>query len=601
MKETVAEANRLHNTALAQIFHLMAACYKYQGAGQRFRASAYDAAARTIAELKDDISFYATDVKTLDQLHGVGESIAQKIIEYLKTGKIKTYEKLKREVPQNLLSLMDITGLGPATVKTLHDQLHISNEKDLEKAIQAGNLKGLTGFGPKRIDNMLRGLKLYKESHTRMLLADALKTGDELLLKLRKIRKIRKAELAGSLRRRKETIGDIDIIASARARDSRQIVAQLLALPEVDRVLAKGETKVSFLTRDMQTQVDIRIVQEEQYGAALLYFTGSKEHNVRLRELAKQKGWKLNEYGLFDAATDRLLAGKTEEEIYSLLDLQFIPPELREEKGEIEAAKTHSIPALINCSEIRGDLQMHSNWSDGNETIETIVNYILSTFPQYEYIVMTDHSPSERIAHGLQPSDFKKQFREIEKINQKLHRNFVKKGAEVDILRDGRLDLPDELLQEMDWVVASIHSGLTKDNTERLLKACEHPLVHCIGHPSGRLIGKREAYIVDWTKLFEKLVQTSTAIEINAQPERLDLKDDLVQQAIRSGAKVVISTDAHSLAQFHNMDLGVAIARRGWCTANDVLNTCTWKEVEAFKKQKARLGKHAVSSFQHQE
>ncbi|HEU4902708.1 MAG TPA: DNA polymerase/3'-5' exonuclease PolX [Flavisolibacter sp.] len=588
MGATTTTPARSQNTTLARLFHQMAACYRYMGSEQRFRALAYETAARTIGELKEDVSVYAGDVKSLDQLRGIGESIAQKIMEYLKTGKIETFELLKKEVPQDLLQLMDITGMGPATVKTLHEQLKISNEQELVNAIESGRLKGLRGFGPKKIDNMLRGLKLYKESRARMLLSEALQLGNELLALLNGIKQIQKAELAGSLRRRKETIGDIDIICAARAKDSRKIVAQLVILPLVGRVLAKGDTKVSFLVKDSQTQVDIRIVKEAEYGAALLYFTGSKEHNVKLREWAKQKGLKLNEYGLFDAETDRHVAGRSEEEIYAYFGMQTIPPELREEKGEIEAATRHVIPSLVELGDIKGDLQMHSKWSDGSEDIETIANYILETFPQYEYIVLTDHSPSERIAHGLKPPDFKRQFREIDKLNRQLGRDFVKKGVEVDILADGHLDLPDKLLEEMDWVVASIHSGLAKDNTRRLLKACEHPLVHCIGHPSGRLLGKREAYPVDWKSLFAKCVATSTAIEINAQPERLDLKDDLVRQAIDCGVQLVISTDAHSLVQFHNMELGVAVARRGWCTKRDVLNTGSWKHIEAFKKTKQK-------------
>lgn len=588
MHARVAVPARSHNTALARIFHQMAACYRYLGPEQRFRAWAYDAAARTISELKEDIAAYAHDVKTLDQLHGIGESIAEKIIEYLDTGTIQTFEALKKDVPQDLLTLMDVSGMGPATVKTLHEHLKINNEQDLVEALEKGQLTGVRGFGPKKINNLLRGLKLYKESHARMLLSEALKLGNELLVQIRQVKQIKRAALAGSLRRRKETIGDIDIITCVRLKDCRNVVAQLVALPCVGRVLAKGDTKVSFLIKETQTQVDIRLVQEPQYGAALLYFTGSKEHNVKLREWAKQNGWKLNEYGVFDAATGQQVAGQNEEGIYELFGLQFIPPELREEKGEIETAIKHALPSLIGYNDIRGDLQMHSTWSDGTEAIETIAAYITKTFPHYQYIVLTDHSPSERIAHGLQPAAFKKQFREIEIINQKLQRGFIKKGVEVDILPDGRLDLPDAILKEMDWVVASIHSGLAKDNTTRLLKACEHPLVHCIGHPSGRLLGKREAYKVDWAQLFQKLVETSTAIEINAQPARLDLRDDLVKQAIHSGVRIVISTDAHSLLQFHNMELGVAVARRGWCTKKDILNTGSWQHIEAFKKLKAK-------------
>jgi DNA polymerase (family 10) len=321
----------------------------------------------------------------------------------------------------------------------------------------------------------------------------------------------------------------------------------------------------------------------------MLYFTGSKEHNIKLRVWAKEKGWKLNEYGVFDTKTDKRLAGRTEEEIYHLFRLQYIPPELREERGEIEAAKKKHLPELIELKDMKGDMQMHSTWSDGAENIETIAKYILKEFSHYKYIVITDHSPSERIAGGLTAAEFKKQFTEIDKVNKKLGKDFIKKGVEVDILADGSLDLPDDLLQQFDWVTASIHTGFNKDNTERLLKACEHPLVHCIGHPSGRLIGKREAYAIDWKIFFEKAATTGTAIEINAQPNRLDLRDDLVKDAIGKGVKITISTDAHALNQFDCMSLGVSVARRGWCSKENILNTGSWKVIEQFKKDKMKL------------
>jgi DNA polymerase (family 10) len=579
--------NKIHNRELADILHHMASCYRYQGPEQRFRAVAYENASRTIHGLKDDISVFATDVKSLDQLSGIGESIAEKIIEYLESGKIKTYEKLKKEVPESLLELMDITGFGPATVKLLHQKFNINNKEELVAAIEGGQLKGLRGFGEKKIENLMRGLKLYKAGQERMLLSTALEMGTELLTAIKKIDGIIKAELAGSLRRRKETIGDIDIIACALKKDWKKVMNKVLKIGQVGRILASGETKVSFLLKQGHSQVDIRLVNEDEYGAALLYFTGSKEHNVKLRSWAKTKGWKLNEYGVFDAKTDKKLAGKTEAEIYEWFDMQYIPPELREEKGEIELAREYKLPKLVELKDIKGDMQMHSTWSDGAEKIETIARHILKNFPHYKYIVITDHSPSERIAGGLQPGEFRKQFTEIDRINKRLGSDFIKKGVEVDILADGNLDLPDDLLRQFDWVTASIHSGFNKDNTERFIKACEHPYVHCIGHPSGRLIGKREGYPVDWKKLFKKLVETGTAIEINAQPERLDLKDDLVKEAIGKGVFITISTDAHMLSQFDFMELGVAVARRGWSTKDNILNTQSWEAIEAFKKRKA--------------
>jgi len=581
--------NKTHNRELAEIFHHMSAFYRYLGTEQRFRAIAYENASRTVQGLKDDVSVYAKNKKSLDKLHGIGESIAEKIIEYLESGKIKTYEELKRKVPVSVLELMDITGFGPATVKLLHKKFGVTDRDDLINAIEKGKLKGQRGFGPKKIENLMHGLKLFKAGQERMLLSQALQAGNEILSNIKTIEGIEKAELAGSVRRRKETIGDIDIIGCAKKKDWKKILDQVLKMQQVGRVLVKGETKISFLLKQTTTQVDIRLVNEDEYGAALLYFTGSKQFNVKLRTWAKAKGWKVNEYGVFDAKTEKKLAGKTEEEIFGCFDMQFVPPELREENDEIDFARKNKLPKLIELRDIRGDLQMHSRWSDGSENIETIAQFVLKEFPRYEYIVITDHSPSERVAGGLQIDDFKKQFLEIEKINTKLGWNFIKKGVEVDILSDGNLDLPDKFLQQFDWVTASIHTGFKNDNSERLIKACDHPFVNCIGHPSGRLIGKREAYRVDWEKLFETLVATGTAIEINSQPDRLDLKDDLVKQAIDKGVAITISTDSHMLNQFEFMGFGVSVARRGWCTKQSVLNTHSWQKIENFKKAKAAL------------
>ncbi|ULQ54246.1 DNA polymerase/3'-5' exonuclease PolX [Flavihumibacter fluvii] len=575
-----------HNADLADIFHQMAACYRYLGAEHRFRVKAYEEVSRTLNDMKEDISVYASDVETLDKIHGIGESIAQKIMEYLRTGKIKTFESLKKEVPSGLLELMDINGFGPATVKTLHEALHINNKEDLVSAIETGKLEGLRGFGPAKIENMKRGLKLFKEAHSRMLLWDALQTGNEIVQQVLAIPGIKKAALAGSLRRKKETIGDIDVVATADPKLWKKIVNTFISLPNVARVLAKGETKASILLVKTNTQVDLRLVHANEYGAALLYFTGSREHNIELRTWAKSKGWKLNEYGVFDAKSGKRLAGESEEEIYRLFNMQYVPPELREERGEIDTARQKLLPELVEEKDIRGDMQMHSTWSDGAETIATIAQYINREYPRYEYIVITDHSPSSRIAGGLKSGDFLKQFKEIDILNKKLGRPFVKKGVEVDILADGSLDLPDSLLQQFDWVTASIHSGFTKDNTDRLLMACAHPFVHCIGHPSGRLLGRREPYPVNWEKLFDKAVSTGTAIEINAQFLRLDLKDDLVKVAIEKGVTITISTDAHALSQFDFMQLGIAVARRGWCSKINILNTQNWAGIERFRQRK---------------
>jgi len=564
----------------------MAACYRYLGADERFRTIAYENAARTMDSLKEDVSVYADNVQHLDQLKGIGESIAEKIIEYLQTGKIITYDKLLKQVPIELLELMEVNGMGPSTLKTLHEELGIDNREELVLAIEKGKLSTLKGFGEKKIDNIKRALKLSKEAGNRLMLWDALQIGESILEEIKKTKGVIRAELAGSLRRRKETIGDIDIIIACALRSRKQIIKKFTSLPQVARIIAAGDTKASVVLKEHNTQVDIRLVDESEYGSALLYFTGSKEHNIHLRLMAKDKDWKISEYGIFNATSDKRLGGETEKQVYDALGMAFIPPELREDKGEIEQAQKNALPKLVEHKDIKGDLQMHSTWSDGAESIETIARHVLKNFPQYEYIVITDHSPTERIAHGLKPEEFKKQFAEIDKVNKSLGKDFVKKGVEVDILADGSLDLPDALLKEFDWVTASIHSGFNKDNTERLLKACEHRAVHCIGHPSGRLIGKREAYIIDWQKLFKKAAATGTSIEINAQPERLDLKDELVHEAIRQGVMITISTDAHNLNQYDFMQLGIDVARRGWCEKDNILNTRSWKELKKFASKK---------------
>lgn len=572
----------------------MADCYRYLGREQRFRAVAYETASRTLGNLRQDISTYANDINTLDQLKGIGESIAGKIMEYIKTGRIRTYERLKKQVPEELLDLMDINGFGPATVKQLHEKLKVNTRQELVNAIIAGGLEGIRGLGPKKIEHIKRGLKLYKDAHSRMLLWDAMQAGQEILRAIRPLPGVEKAELAGSLRRGKETVGDIDIVVQADRSIRKRLVSRLTRLQQVVSVAASGETRLTILLEN-KIQVDIRIVEEKEFGSAMLYFTGSREHNIRMRTLAADKNCKLNEYGLFNVKTGAYIAGRTEEEIYRRLGFQYIPPELREDAGEIALAARQRIPTLVSFSQIKGDMQMHSRWSDGEDTIEQIANYLLHAFPHYEYIVITDHSPNARVAHGLQPEDFHRQFAEIDKINSKIGFSFVKKGVETDILSDGSLDLPDELLQQFDWVTASIHSGFSHDNTGRLISACEHPYVHCIGHPSGRLIGIRDPYPVNWEQLLRKAASTGTAIEINAQPTRLDLRDDLARMAVEKGVSLVINTDAHALTQFDFMQLGVAVARRAGCKKQDILNTAHWEDIMRFKANKIRASGKASS------
>ena len=562
----------------------MSNIYRYLGAAERFRSTAYAKAAQSIDGLKEDVTTYLSQ-QTTEDIPGIGESIAEKIGEYVKTGKIRKYEELKRKVPLELLELMNVSGFGPQTLKQIHRELKISTKEALIKAIEDGRISRLKGFGPKKVENMKRGLKLQKQASERMPLWKAMQIGERIVNQLRVLEEIREIELAGSIRRGKETIGDIDILIACDPAHRRKVIEFFTRVPDVKVVLAKGETKASILIKERNVQVDLRVINDQEWGAALLYFTGSKEHNIYLRTLAREKGLKISEYGVFDASSQKRLAGKNEKEIYDLFGLQFIPPELREMRDEFELAAKRKIPRLIELEDIKGDMQMHSTWSDGSMDIEPLARFVMKNYP-YEFIVLTDHSKSSRIAHGMDEREFLKEIREIERINKKLGKNYILKGVEVDILADGSLDLKDDLLRKMDWVCASIHSGFTKDNTERLVKACQHPLVHCIGHPTGRLIGKREPYKADWEEVFKAAAKAGTAMEINAQPDRMDLKDELARQAVEAGVKLTISTDSHTAAQFAFMKLGVLVARRAGCKKGNVLNTRGLKDIIAAKKKR---------------
>ncbi|NDC76525.1 MAG: DNA polymerase/3'-5' exonuclease PolX [Chitinophagia bacterium] len=575
------------NRELADIFTRMAGCYRYLGNTERFRAIAYERAARTLAGLPDDISTYATDTASLDRLPNIGEGIAERILEYLQTGHIATWDELQRQVPIPLLDIMEIQGMGPATTKSLHEALGIEDRQDLEDAIRDGRVSKLRGFGPKRLENIRKALKLDKESHGRLRLDTALRIGEDLLRQVRAIPCVIRAELAGSLRRRKETIGDIDILVTCAASGRKSIIRHFTRTPGVSRVLASGDTKASILLASPEVQADLRLVEPEAFGSAFLYLTGSREHNIRLRSLARERHGKINEYGLFGPDGKERLAGDTEASVYQALGLAYIEPELREDRGELDLAARNRLPSLVGVRDMRGDMQMHSVWSDGATDIATLASEALRRFPRYEYIVITDHSPSVRIARGIDPKGFRRQWKEIDRVNADIGRAFVKKGVEVDILADGSLDLPDDVLEGFEWVTASIHSGFRKDNTERLLHACRHRLVHGIGHPSGRLLMKREPYAVDWPAVFRSAAETGTSMEINAQPDRLDLRDDLARQAVAAGVRLTVSTDAHHPSQLDHIHLGISQARRAGCTRENILNTLPWAGVRRFRDAKA--------------
>ncbi|WP_297453993.1 DNA polymerase/3'-5' exonuclease PolX [Persephonella sp.] len=575
------------NKDLANIFKKMAAIYEFLD--DRFRAMAYQRAAHIIEDLPDDVRNYIATGK-LYTIRGIGPSIASKIEEYVQTGKIQKYEELKKKVPEDFIELIDLPGFGPKTLKRIYEELGITTKEELIKALKDGRIERLEGFGPKKVENMLKGLQMYEISKRRILLWEALQISKYLIEKLKSnLKEIHKIEVVGSTRRRKETIGDLDILVTADDKDRLKIMDFFTSLDEVSEVLVKGPKKSSVIMKfeDKERQVDLRIFKDEEWGAALQYFTGSKQHNIHLREIAKEKGLKINEYGVFKVDTEEKIAGETEESVYEAVGMDWIPPELREDRGEIEAAMAHKLPKLVELKDIKGDLHVHSTWSDGVVAIKDIVDFVRNNY-KYEYIVITDHSKSQRVAHGLDEERLLEEIKEIELINKMAGLDFVKKGSEVDILLDGSLDLSDEVLSQLDWVVASVHSHFNRDNTDRIIKAMENPYVNVIGHPTGRLIGLRDAYPVDMDAVIKAAKETGTALEINAQPRRMDIDDIWVRKAIEEGVKLVISTDAHNLGNFAFMEIGVAVARRGWATKKDILNTKSWKEIQKFVNAKRK-------------
>jgi DNA polymerase (family 10) len=563
----------MKNKELADLFEKMADILEFKGENP-FKISAYRKASRIIGDLTEDIEEIAKQGE-LKNIPGIGEGMAQKILEYLKTGKISKFEEVRKGVSDELIAIMDIPGMGPKTLSMLHKEKGISNLSQLEKALEDGSLMDLFGMGEKKIENIKRGIQLLKQSKGRMNLGVAFPVAKSIVETLRQKTGSNKIEWAGSLRRMKENIGDIDILATGT--DKEKIVQTFIHLPEVKEVLASGETKASVIVEG-GTQVDLRVVEEDSYGAALQYFTGSKGHNIHLRGIAKAKGIKINEYGVFKG--EKKIGGKEEKDVYHVLGMDWIDPELREDRGEIEAAQKRSLPKLVQESEIKGDLHIHSKWSDGTSTIEEIARAAQKR--GYQYVAICDHSKSLKIAHGLDESRLMKQIEEIDRLNGKLKDFQILKGSEVDILTDGKLDLPEKILEKLDFVVAAIHSGFKQDKgkmTKRIICALENPHIHILAHPSGRLLGARDPYEVEIEELMEAAKKYGKALEINAYFERLDLDDIRCRKAKEMGIRVGIGTDSHHLDQMWMISLGVAVARRGWLETKDVLNTLSLKEI----------------------
>lgn len=533
-----------------------------------FKIRAYRKAAQNLEALSEDIEDLARKGR-LTEIPGIGKDLAAKIMEFLSTGKITDHERLRKDIPPTLLELLSIPGVGPKKAKLFYERLGIKSIRELEEAAKKGMLAGLPGVGAKTEEKIRKGISLWRKSRERRSLGRILPLAQEIIAKLSEAPSVKKISAAGSLRRMKDTVKDLDILVVST--EPMDVMNRFVSLPFVMEVLGMGPTKSSILTNEA-FQIDLRVVPEESFGAALQYFTGSKNHNIHLRQIAIKRGLKVSEYGVFKENDERV-AGYTEEEVYQALGLPWIPPELREDRGEIEAALEGRLPKLIEVTDIKGDLHVHSKWSDGGHSIDELVQKALER--GYQYIAITDHSKSLGVARGLDEERLLKQIEEIRDVQERYPNIKILAGIEVDILQDGSLDLPDEVLSKLDIVIASVHSAFNmsqEEMTRRILKALSNPHVDILGHPTGRLIEEREGYKVDIMAVIQKAKEENVALEINAFPQRLDLNDINAKIAKEMGVKLAINTDAHTWGQFDFMVFGVATARRGWLEKEDVIN-----------------------------
>jgi DNA polymerase (family 10) len=567
----------------------------------RFRIRSYRKTAQMLQGLSQPVAQLIEQGKDLTELPGVGDSMAEHIMEIVNTGTLKALSELRKEFPASTSQLLQLQGLGPKRTKQLHDKLNIGSIKELEQAIAAGKLARLPGFGEKSIEKLRRAIETFQHRPKRFLLRDADQLVRPLIDYLREGEDIEKLEVAGSYRRRMETVGDIDILVASEKPEP--VMQRFQTYPEVERVIAAGTTRGTVILRS-GLQVDLRILPQRCYGAALHYFTGSKAHNIAVRTLGVERGLRISEYGIFRVPKGKKaeevgieegerIGGATEEDVFRSVDLDWISPELREDRGEIQAAQKHKLPDMIALDDIRGDLHMHSRWTDGNSTILEMVRACKER--GYQYCAITDHSKAVRVAGGLSAEGFKRQREEIEQARAKVRGITVFTGCEVDILPDGSLDLPDDLLDKLDVVVAAVHSKMDMaqgDMTKRVLKALAHPAVNILAHPTGRLINQREPFAIDLEEIFHAAKENDVAVELNAQPDRLDLNDRHLLRAREIGVKIAINTDAHSAEQLHFIRYGIDQARRGWLEKRQVLNAMAQPQLENWLKQRRqRFGK----------
>jgi DNA polymerase (family 10) len=537
---------------------------------QAFKILAYRKAARVLEELAEDVEVLDAEDR-LCEVEGIGEGLASKISEYLQTGRMAKAEEAEHGLPSGLFELLAVPGLGAKTVGLAFKELGVAGLDDLRRVIADGSLAALKGMGDKKAANILKGIGSFEKGHERLLLGEAFAVAEDVVAELGRAKGAGRIEAGGSLRRMRETIGDIDILAEAE--NGREVIAAFTAWNRVRRVLGAGDTKASVLieAEGGERQVDLRIVERSSFGAALQYFTGSKAHNVKLRGLAKARGLKVNEYGVFRG--DKKIAGREEVDVYKALGLPWIPPEIREDRGEIERAEERRLPVLIERGDIRGDLHCHTRASDGRLTLEALVE--LARAQGHAYIAVCDHSRSARYAGGLTPERVREQGGAIDALNRRLKGFRVLKGTEVDILPDGTIDFPDEVLAGLDFVVASVHSSFRRDVTARMIRALANPYVDLIGHPSGRLLTGREGYDVDLDKVLDAARRNGKAMELNSHIDRLDLDDIHLRMAKDKGVLIGIGTDTHGADGPAMIRFGLGTARRGWLEKADVLNTLT--------------------------
>ena len=549
--------------------------------GVQFKPRAYRRAAQNISTLSKNIKLYHEEDK-LEEIEGVGESIANKVKEIIETGDLEYLNELRNEFPEGLQELMNIQGLGPKTLMKLYKQLDVENIDDLEAAAKNHKIRDVEGFGKKSEQNILEGIEMYKKFQERFLLGYILPIANGIREKLENHDEVKRIKVAGSIRRKKETVGDVDILIVSS--NPEKVMDFFTQLSEVERIVSKGSTKSTIITAD-NLQMDLRVVEEPSFGSALQYFTGSKEHNIKLRTIALEKNYKLSEYGLIEKDTNNSIAGENEKHIYDALGLEFIVPELREDRGEVKAAQKGNLPNLITVDDIKGDLHVHTTWSEGSHSIEEMAK--TAEEMGYEYLGICDHAKTLQVAQGINDDEILEQIEEIRDINKKLNNITILSGIEANIDSDGHLDVSDDVLDQLDVVVASVHSGFKsseQEMTDRILTAIHNEHVNILGHPTGRMLNKREAYELNLTKLFETASELDVFLEINSFPDRLDLSDINCFKAKDYDVKLAINTDSHSRDHLRYIKLGVFTARRGWIQSEEVVNTLNLTDLKGILK-----------------